>query len=84
LYRVSVPGWLDGVVGDDCLVGTAGRIRGSAMLSAWKLTCLYVLSSLRFSWAIDTKDEYASVADTREHGRGLSSVQCLARRHMDM
>jgi hypothetical protein len=50
-YRVSVPGWPDGVGGDGCLVGAAGSangIRGNAALSAWKLTCLFVLSSLRF------------------------------------
>jgi hypothetical protein len=48
---VSVPGWPDGVGGDDCLVGAAGSangIRGNAALSAWKLTCLFVFSSLRF------------------------------------
>jgi hypothetical protein len=46
--------------GDDCLAGAAGSassIRGSATLSAWKSTYLFVLSSLRFSLAIGTKDK---------------------------
>jgi hypothetical protein len=44
--------------GDDCVVeaaGSANSIRGSATLSAWKSTYLFVLSSLRFSLVIGTK-----------------------------
>jgi hypothetical protein len=39
------------VGGDDCLVGAVGSangIRANAALSAWKLTHLFVLSSLSF------------------------------------
>ncbi len=58
-------------------VGSASSIHGSATLSAWKLTYLFVLSSLRFSRVIGTKDKHASLAYAQEHDRGLSSVKCL-------
>jgi hypothetical protein len=48
---------------------------GSAKLSAWKLTCLFV-PLFRFSWVIGTKDNHASLADAREYGCGLSPVKC--------
>jgi hypothetical protein len=44
---------------------------GSATLSAWKLTYLFV-PLFRFSWVIDTKDKHASFADAQEHGREYS------------
>jgi hypothetical protein len=52
--------------GDDRPVGAAGgasSIRGSATLSAWRLTYLFVLSFLRFSWVIGAEDKHASSAD---------------------
>jgi hypothetical protein len=48
---------------------------GSATLSAWKLTYLFV-PLFRFFWVIGTKGKHASFADDQEYGCGLSSVKC--------
>ena len=56
LYRVSVPGWLDGVVGDDCLVGTAGsassirRQRNAFSPEIDMLICSFFASFLLGNW----------------------------------
>ena len=56
---------------------------GRATLSAWKLTCLFVLL-FDFSWVIGAKDEHVCFADAQGYGRGSSSVKCLAQPHMDV
>jgi hypothetical protein len=50
---------------------------GSATVSAWKLTYLFVLL-FGFSWLIGAKDKHVCFADAQVNGRGLSSVKCPA------
>ena len=69
-----------GWVPDDCLAGAAGSassIHGGATLSARKLTYLFVIL-FGFSRVISAKGKHVCFADAQAHGRGLSSVKCLA------
>jgi hypothetical protein len=73
---VSVPGWPDGLGGDDGLAeaaGSASSIRRQCDAFSLEIDTL-ICSSFSFFWLICAGDKHVSFANAQEYGCGLSSV----------